>query len=256
MTRTAVVTGASRGIGREIARLLAEAGLDVIATARDPEEGAATAREAGARFHPLEVTSARSISTLADLVHDGFDVLVNNAGIALKGFDSDIARRTLEVNFFGAMNVTDRLLPLMRNDAAIVNVSSGMGELSSIPSDALRERLASDSLTRGELVELMHAFLRAVGSGRHEAKGWPSSAYRVSKVGLNALTRVLARELASDPRGIRVHAVCPGWVATALGGPDAPRTPVEGADTPAWLALEPPPNASGGFYRDRAPIPY
>jgi NAD(P)-dependent dehydrogenase (short-subunit alcohol dehydrogenase family) len=78
----------------------------------------------------------------------------------------------------------------------------------------------------------------------------------VSKAALNALTRVLARELADDPRRIRVNAACPGWVATRMGGQSAPRTPGQGADTPVWLALEAPSELTGLFFRDRQRIDF
>jgi NAD(P)-dependent dehydrogenase (short-subunit alcohol dehydrogenase family) len=251
--RVAVVTGGNRGIGREIARRLAAAGLDVIATGRDPAQGKKAAAEVGARYLPLDVTDQASIDALAASLRGGVDVLVNNSGITMQGFDVGVARGTLDVNFFGAMNVTDRLLPLMRAGGRIVMVSSGMGELSSV-SSALRRRLLDPALTREELVSLMESFVREVGAGTHAEHGWPSSAYRVSKVGLNALTRILARELASDPRRILVNAVCPGWVRTAMGGPGAPRSPEKGGETPAWLALLPEGGPSGRFFRDQHEI--
>jgi carbonyl reductase 1 len=251
--RIAVVTGGNRGIGREIARRLASAGLDVVATGRDPDQGRKAAAEVGARFLPLDVTDAASIGALAASVRGGLDVLVNNSGISMQGFDADVAKGTLAVNFFGAMNVTDRLLPLMRDGARIVMVSSGMGELSSV-SEELRERFLNPALSRSDLVSLVESFIREVAAGTHAKAGWPSSAYRVSKIGLNALTRILARELASDPRHILVNAVCPGWVRTAMGGAGAPRSVEKGGETPAWLALLPEGGPSGGFFRDQREI--
>src|SRR6267143_1483042 len=111
--RIAVVTGANRGIGREIARRLVTSGLDVVATARDadahvggrtaPADGRASAADVGARYVPLDVTKASSIDALARDLPEGVDVLVNNAGVSMNGFDAEVARRTLDVNFFGAM---------------------------------------------------------------------------------------------------------------------------------------------------------
>jgi NAD(P)-dependent dehydrogenase (short-subunit alcohol dehydrogenase family) len=239
----AVVTGANRGIGQEIAKQLAARGVRVLAAAR----------EVGAGDVVLDVTSMDQIDALADRLRDGLDILINNAGVSLDGFSDEIARRTLAVNFYGAMNVTDRLLPSMRAGGRIVMVSSGMGELS-IVAPHLRTELDSPNLNRRGLIELMESFISDVANGVHRDKGWPSNAYAVSKLGLNALTRVLARELAGDRRAIIVNAACPGWVHTRMGGRGAPRSPKEGARTPVWLALLPAGSPSGGFFRDEHPI--
>jgi carbonyl reductase 1 len=242
--RIAVVTGANRGIGQEIARQLAAAGVEVLRAAREP----------GAGDVVLDVTRADQIRALADRLAGGFDILVNNAGVSLDGFDEETARRTLEVNLFGPMHLTDALLPHLRAHGSIVNVSSGMGELRVLAPE-LRARFERP-LRRTELVELMSSFLRDVASGAYERNGWPSNAYSVSKVGLNAFTRTLARELEGDPRSIHVNSVCPGWVRTRMGGRSAPRSVEEGARTPVWLALLPPDGPTGGVFRDGRPIPW
>ncbi|HEY5958055.1 MAG TPA: SDR family NAD(P)-dependent oxidoreductase, partial [Polyangiaceae bacterium] len=203
----------------------------------------------------LDVTRREHIDALAERLRNGLDILVNNAGASFDGFNADVAKRTLDVNFFGPMNVTDALLPCLRVGASIVMVSSGMGELSHV-GPQLRERFDSSTLDRATLVELMRSFVRDVASGVHEKHGWPSNAYSVSKVGLNALTRVLVRELADDSRSIRVNAACPGWVRTRMGGASAPRTPEQGARTPVWLALLPKDGPSGGFFRNERAIPW
>ena len=229
--RVAVVTGGNRGIGFETCRQLAGHGFAVILAARDEPKGRAAAERLRAEgleveFAPLDVTDDASVGEFARLMkssHGGVDVLVNNAGIMIDGEESDVRRakidtlrRTLEVNVFGALRVTQALLPLMTGkDARIVNVSSGLGQLSDMKG------------------------------------GWP--AYRISKASLNVLTRVLANEL--EGTGLRVSSVCPVWVKTDMGGSRAPRTPQQGADTIVWLATarDVP---SGGFFRDRKPIPW
>jgi len=251
--RLAVVTGANRGIGRAIAERLVKAGFEVVGTARDPAEGRKAMADIGARFTKLDVTDRATIRAVADELSSGLDVLVNNSGVSMRGFDANVARRTLDVNFFGAMHVTDALLPAMRNEGRIVMVSSGMGELTSV-SQALRDRFLNPKLSREELVALVESFVRDVGAGTHERAGWPSSAYRVSKIAMNALTRILARELAQDPRHILVNAACPGWVRTDMGGAGAPRSVEKGAETPAWLAQLPPGGPSGRFFRDEHEI--
>ncbi len=247
--RIAVVTGASRGIGYAIARELALRGLRVIAASRT------SSAVPDAEPFALDVARPETIAALAARLHDGLDVLVNNAGISMHGFNAKVARETLDVNFTGALRVSDALLPRMRRGGRVVMVSSGMGELSSV-SPELRTRLLDPALTKDELVALMQSFVHDVETGVHEKHGWPSSAYRVSKVGLNALTRILARDLRDDPRKILLNAACPGWVRTQMGGPGAPRSPEEGARTPTWLALLPEGGPTGGFFRDKAPIPW
>jgi NAD(P)-dependent dehydrogenase (short-subunit alcohol dehydrogenase family) len=242
---TALVTGASRGLGLETARQLRARGYRVLPAVRHPP---AADRDAWS----LDVTDGASIAALADrLAREGLrlDVLVNNAGISIKGFDVEVVRRTLAVNFFGAIAVTDALLPSVRDGGAIVMVSSGMGELSAF-SPALRARFLDAGLTRAALIDLVRSFEDAVEHGRHVAEGWPSSAYRVSKASLNAWVRLLARELA--PRQIRVNAVCPGWVRTDLGGDAAPRSVETGAASIVWAATHDDGGGkpTGGFVRD------
>ena len=220
--KVALVSGANRGIGAEIARqLAADHGFTVLAGARDP--GKVEARE-GVVPVELDVSDDDSVEAAFDRVESDpgrLDVLVNNAGIggnymdSAAEFDLDDARRTLETNLFGAWRLAQAVLPLLRqsDDPRIVNVSSGAGQLDDMQG------------------------------------GYP--AYRISKAGLNALTRILAAE----ERGVRTNSLCPGWVRTDMGGSGAPRSVQEGADTAVWLATDPE-VGSGGFYRDRKPIPW
>jgi NAD(P)-dependent dehydrogenase (short-subunit alcohol dehydrogenase family) len=266
--RVALVTGANRGIGYEIVRQLAGAGVDAVGTSRDLAAGQAVGRKLGVRFVTLDVTQPASVDALPEQLglnfdhsgasterRRGIDILINNAGISMQGFDSSVARHTLDVNFFGALRVTDRLLPAMRAGGRIVLVSSGLGAAGAL-APALRSRFLDPMLTRDELIELMESFVRDVAAGVHTQKGWPSSAYRVSKVGLNALARVMARDLREDPRRILVNAGSPGWVRTAMGGSGAPLSPAEGARTPVWLAMLPDGGPSGGYFEDEREVPW
>lgn len=229
-----VVTGASRGLGRATAKHLAAVERHrVIATARhaaDLETLRTELRATGHRIecHPLDVRDDDSITRFSTWLGEHFDhvdVLINNAGISLERYSASLLdlpletlRTTLETNLFGVLRVTQALLPLIRASHAgrIVNLASGMGQLSDMQA------------------------------------GVP--AYRISKTALNAITRILAAELASN--GIKVNSVCPGWCRTDLGGPDAPRSPEDGIDTVIWLATLPEDGPSGGFFRDRKPIPW
>jgi NAD(P)-dependent dehydrogenase (short-subunit alcohol dehydrogenase family) len=228
----ALVTGANRGIGREVARQLAVKGYKVLLSARDGEQASAVAMDVaqstGATVLPvtLDVSSPESIERAAAEVRvdpGRLDVLVNNAGVGLDfgvaGVEPDFEKiqKTLETNFFGAYRLTIALLPLLRasNHPRIVNVSSGMG-------------------------------------GVAEMGGW-SPGYRVSKASLNAVTRILSTELSGD--GFKVNSACPGFVNTDMGGPMGAQKPVEdGAAGIVWLATLPDDGPTGGFFRDGAPV--
>jgi NAD(P)-dependent dehydrogenase (short-subunit alcohol dehydrogenase family) len=227
--RVALVSGGNRGIGLEICRQLAGRGIAVILGSRDEEggKGAAENLPGNVVAHQLDVTDDESVHRLASSVEEEFgrlDILVNNAGISnddgQRGVDADLyrVREALETNLLGAWRLCGIAIPLMqRNDyGRIVNISTGL------------------------------AALEDMGGG------WPG--YRVSKTALNALTRILASELRGS--GILVNSVCPGWVQTEMGGSGAPRPVEEGADTPVWAATLPKGGPTGGFFRDRRPIPW
>jgi len=228
--RVALVSGGNRGLGREVARRLAQDGYTVVIGSRDLDKGRAAAAKLGDSVSAcrLDVTDPASIESCIREIeerHGRLDVLVNNAGIEGGGWGSNAAdvdldevRDTLETNLFGAWKLTQAALPLMRRNGygRIVNLSSGMGQL-------------------GEM-------------------GGHAPSYRISKVGLNALTRMLTAEL--DGENVLVNSCCPGWVRTDMGGPSANRSVEQGGDTPYWLATLPDDGPRGGFFRDRKPIPW
>ena len=227
--RVALVSGGNRGIGLEIVRQLAERGLTVVLGSRDGEQGRAAAAglSGGVVVRQLDVADPESVDRLSHSVEEEFgrlDVLVNNAGITndegQRGVDADLerVREALETNLLGAWRLCEAAIPFMRRIGygRIVNISTGMAAL--------------------------------------EDMGGGSPGYRVSKTGLNALTRILASELCGS--GILVNSVCPGWVQTDMGGSRAPRPVEEGAEGAVWAATLPNTGPTGGFFRDQRPVPW
>lgn len=214
---TALVTGGNRGIGRAIAAGLKARGCSVTIGARSADEGRAAAAELGTHWVRLDLTDPDS---LFDAVTQagGFDILVNNAGI---------------------LNHASLLSPQSDFDQA-------MEVMVHAPLDLIRLNLPRWRRTGwGRIVNL------SSGWGAHAEGLEGPGAYGVAKAALNALTRALVRDL---PAGVKINACCPGWVNTRMGGPSAPLTPEQGADTPIWLALLPEDGPTGGFFRRRKPV--
>ncbi|CEL99458.1 unnamed protein product [Vitrella brassicaformis CCMP3155] len=268
--RIAVVTGANKGIGYEIARGLSlTPGIHVILTARKAalgQDAADRLKQEGGQvsFHQLDITDAQSIQTLRSHIesqYGGLDILVNNAGFAFKMAATEPfslqAKETLKINYFGTLAISNALLPLIRANGRIVNVASQAGLISSLKSQALRDRFMADDLTEKQLSGLMKQFIDDAQSGQHQSRGWPSTTYGVSKIGVAMLTRITARDIGrlnSNP-GVLVNCYCPGWCKTDMAGWDrAPRTAAQGADTGIYLATLPPGSSdlNGHFFYDRA----
>ncbi len=222
-TRTALVTGANRGIGLEVCRQLSELGLRVVLTARVRADAERAAKAfAGAHAEELDVTRDGAALECAERLERAgihIDVLVNNAGVYPSGdflnTPLEVWRQTFDVNVFGAIAACQAFVPgmLRAKYGRVVNVSSGYGQVS-------------------------------------EGLDGPA-AYSVSKATLNALTIKLASQVSGD---VKVNSACPGWVRTRMGGNDATLSVAEGADTIVWLATLPASGPSGGFFRERRKI--
>ncbi|XP_040836727.1 carbonyl reductase [NADPH] 1 [Ochotona curzoniae] len=253
--RVALVTGANKGVGFAIARdLCRRFSGDVVLTARDESRGQAAVQQLQAeglspRFHQLDITDLQSIRTLRDFLkkeYGGLDVLINNAGIAFKTWDTTPfhvqAEVTMKTNFYGTRDVCAELLPLMKPQGRVVNVSS-MESLRALRtcSPELQQKFRSETITEEELVGLMNKFVEDTKNGVHKKEGWPNTAYGVTKIGVTVLSRIQARKLNEQRKAdkILLNACCPGWVRTDMAGPTAPKSPEEGAETPMYLALLP-----------------
>jgi len=230
--RTAVVTGARRGLGLAVCRILARKGYRVILTARTLERAAAPAAALaaeGLEVQPfaLDVTSEESMDALFAHVRETFgrlDVLVNNAATVFEASNADtmaipasMVAQAFDTNTLSAYRMLLRAIPMMNAQGygRVVNVSSGMGGIAEM--------------------------------------GGGNSAYRISKAALNAVTRLFDHEARGD---VKVNAVCPGWVRTDMGGEGAPRSIDEGVAGLVWAATLPADGPSGGFFRDGEPVPW
>jgi NAD(P)-dependent dehydrogenase (short-subunit alcohol dehydrogenase family) len=238
--KLALITGANKGIGFEVARQLGAEGITVLIGARNPFLGqAAEARLKAdgidAHFIELDVTKPETIEKAAERIRaqfGGLDILVNNAGTHAKGdgppsvVDPDAVRRALDVNFFGALAVTQAMLPLVRNAASgrIVMVSSGLG-----------------SITCNADQNWSFAAIKRMG-------------YNGSKTILNMMTVQLAWELRDTP--IKVNAVNPGYTATDLNGNTGTQTVQEGAAETVRQALAPEDAPTGGFFETGGAVPW
>jgi NAD(P)-dependent dehydrogenase (short-subunit alcohol dehydrogenase family) len=229
-SRVVLITGANRGIGCETARQLAAKGFHVIIGARKIEaaqEAASEISKSGVKASPLAIdvsdtASIRAAATGFGRLADRLDVLINNAGIypdeglSILTVSRERLADTFHTNTFGPVEVTQAFLPWLRKagNARVINVSSGYGQLGGLAPDV------------------------------------PS--YCLSKLTLNGVTIMLASALRAD--GISVNSMCPGWVRTDMGGPNATRSVEQGADTGVWLASEAPQTETGKFFRNRKPI--
>lgn len=237
--RIAIVTGGNRGLGFEVCRQLAKNNLKVILTSRDQASGNSKTEELKSEgldvtYKQLDVSNSDSIAALYQAVEQEFgwiEILINNAGVLLDR-DENIQHhpsqlfqteketfiRTFETNVIGAFQMCEAFVPGMKEHkyGRVVNVSSGMGQLSDM------------------------------------GAGYP--AYRISKTALSGVTRYFSSQ--TNGTNVLVNAVCPGWVKTDMGGPNAPRTIDQGVDTIVWAALLPDSGPNGEFFRDRHPIPW
>jgi carbonyl reductase 1 len=284
-TRIGVVTGANKGVGLGAVRQLAlqypkspinnKGRLLLYLTARDESRGkdalaqlqadeqlkkakalTADGGLAEIRFAPLDIGSKDSVETffrhLKKEHPDGIDFIINNAAIAMDGFDINVVKTTLGINYYATLHETLAVADLIRPGGRIVNVASTSGFLNKYAPDIKKRFIAASTID--DATALMEEFTAAVADGTHAKKGWPSAAYAVSKAGVIAMTRALAQRFEREGRDLTINSCCPGWVVTDMTKGKGHKTWDQGAQTPIMLATEDIGGRNGGFWRDEKEI--
>jgi len=212
----------------------------------------------------LNIDSTEEITKAAQFIqntHSGLDILVNNAAIALKGdaCGEEVARTTFATNYFGTKKMCEIFIPLLNNEnGRLVVVSSQYGKLNTIKNESIRKQFDDETNTAERIDELANQFIQAGKSYTDDQEAFPLACYRMSKLSINAYVRYLIRNTSKLFKpGFKVYTVSPGYCATEMSSHQGPRPASKGAETPVWLALQPPNSAvTPGFYYDHTLIDY
>jgi len=277
MSKVAIVTGGNKGIGYETVRGLVKSKEfgTVYLTARNETLGKEAVQKLSdeesalcVKFHQLDIADTESVSKFAKFItetHGGFDVLVQNAGFAFKAaatesFDIQ-ARETFKINVWGTLDVMKKFVPLVRENGRIVNVSSFTSQMAATGftpkfGNPIHQKLGmlNQEISLEEMEKLAAQFVSDCADKKNEELGWPTSAYATSKLFVNIITRVFARQIAAENKGVLINCCCPGFVKTDMTSQSerARKYPSDGCKTSLWLALVAPgaPGPQGCFLCD------
>ncbi|XP_077283701.1 carbonyl reductase [NADPH] 1-like [Arctopsyche grandis] len=254
----AVVTGANKGIGFSIVKSLCHRFNGIVyLTARNASKGEMAISELNKLgyyplFHQLDISDEHSVKRFRDYIaanHGGIDILINNAGFQIfrpyKEPLVDVALKTIRANYRNLRDTFKDLVPLLRNDARVINTSSGFGHLSMVPGAKIRAALSKPNLTVDELTRLMDDFIRSIRSGNNIKDGWGDDPYKISKVAIAALTFIQQRELINT--NVKVNCINPGYVNTDMTRHMGVLTPDQGAEVAVYVALDAPNSLKGSF---------
>lgn len=264
--KVAVVTGSNKGIGFYIVkRLCQEFDGHVYLTARNVDNGKRAIQSLNdmglnPKFHQLDIESMESIQNFAEYLkntYGGIDVLVNNAGVFPKVNDEmtveRVAKETMNINYFGTINVSNALFPLLRSNARVVNVSSKLGLLTRVVSEELRKKIADPSNSIEQISQIANDYINACTNGTYKSLGYPNTAYDMSKVALCAATMIQQKLIDMDKsrENIKISSATPGYCKTDMTGQNGEFTAEEGADTPVFLTQVDNSVVGGQFWSDR-----
>lgn len=279
-TRIAAVTGGNKGVGLACVRQLAlqypqssfnNGPLLIYLTARNQQRGEAALKEiledpqlkkakalrkdgglSDVEFLTLDIDSQESIKTFTDQLKkkhpEGIDMVINNAGIAMDGFNADVVKKTLHCNYWGTLEATKQLLPQIRDGGRVVNVASRAGHIDSKYSAPIRARFLNAKKTE-EISALMEEFSTAVEKNQYQDT-WPGAAYKVSKAGVIGMTRTIAMDNARTGSKTLINSCCPGYVNTDMTKGKGVKTIDQGAMTPVLLAVGDIKGSNGEFWSD------
>ena len=265
--KVAIVTGSNKGIGFAIVRgLCKKFGGDVYLTSRDEGRGMAAVKELEKeglkpKFHQLDIDNKESIAKLHDFVkakYGGIDILVNNAAIAYKNADptpfGKQASVTMKTNYFALLDVCDSLFPLLKEHSRVVHLASMAGQFAFNKSSDDKKKLAAGAKTIDEVTKFMEDFVKDAEAGNHTSKGWPNTAYGMTKLGVIMMTGIqqAAADRGNPGKDILINSCCPGYVDTDMSSHKGHLTIDQGAENPLYLALLPPNSKSpkGDFIRE------
>lgn len=279
-TRIAAVTGGNKGVGLACVRQLAlqypqssfnNGPLLIYLTARNQQRGEAALKEilddpqlkkakalrkdgglSDVEFLTLDIDSQESIKSFTDHLKqkhpEGIDMVINNAGIAMDGFDANVVKKTLHCNYWGTLEATKQLLPQIRDGGRVVNVASRAGHIDTKYSAPIRERFLNAKKTE-EISALMEEFTTAVNNNQYQDT-WPGMAYKVSKAGVIGMTKTIAMDNARTGSKTLINSCCPGYVNTDMTKGKGVKTIDQGAMTPVLLAVGDIKGSNGEFWSD------
>jgi len=251
ISKTIIITGSNKGIGYTTLKRISSRNpkFNFIMAVRSIENGEKALSELSqsvegikerVKIAQLDISDSKSIDNFVEWVSKNYgkvDALINNAGMAFKGdaFGADVVATTFKTNYYGTIELTEKMKNLINDNGKIVIIGSSAGKLSRLTSEELKNRFTDPNLTKEGLDLLAKEFYDRVVDNTYLEKGWPRNSYGMSKLCINTYARLLGKDEEILKRNIQVYVCCPGWCRTDMAGPNAPLSADDGAITPTYL---------------------